>query len=123
MHTSARVDMELSLNATWQDAFQFGDPTDTTWSFTGQNFKMELKGDIEDTNPILTLSSGTGEIVVDDAVKRVLHFNVDMVSLTNALQPWQSYVYDLIMYDNSVPAVRVSLMHGRTTTTLGVTGS
>ncbi len=133
MHTSARVDMELSLNATWQDAFQFGDPTDTTWNFSGQKFWLDIKGNIEDTTPILRLVSTSetfvgfpylqNAIVVDDAVKRVLNLNVDMATLVNDLLPWQTYVYDLVMIDGSSPPVRVQLMHGKVKTVLGVTGS
>ncbi len=133
MHTSARVDMEIALNATWEDAFQFGGPTDTTWSFSGQKFWLDIKGNIEDAAPALRLVSDAetfvgfpylaNAIVVDDAVKRVLHLNVDMATLVNYLLPWQNYVYDLIMIDGSSPAVRVSLMHGRVRTALGVTGS
>lgn len=119
--TAARVHLLVFDNATFEDAFQFGVVGDTTWSFTGQNFRMDIKGDDDDAAALLSITSGAAQIVVDDAVARVLHFKVDEATLTTALTPGE-YVYDLVMYDNSTPAVRTVLMRGILTLCHGISG-
>ena len=119
--TCARVDLLIFDNLTFEDAFQYGVAGDTTWSFTGQNFRMDIKGSEEDNTFLLSLTSGAGQIVVDDAVNRVLHFNVPETIISAALTPGE-YVYDLVMYDGSTPAVRVGLMRGRLCVSHGITG-
>lgn len=120
-NTSAIVNMEITNNATWEDAFRFGDSDDVSWSFTSQNFRMDIKGNDEQTAALLTLSTGNGRIVVDSAVQRILHFNVPDTVIAAALVPGE-YIYDLIMYDGSVPPVRVQLMSGKICVVQGVTG-
>lgn len=122
MLTSARVDMEIANNATWEDAFQFGTLGDTSWSFTGMSFHMDVKASRNDTAALFSLTSAGGKIVIDDVVLRILHMNVDDTTLKAAL-PVGEYVYDLIMLDGGSPAVRVPLMHGTVTVTQGVTQS
>jgi hypothetical protein len=117
--TAAVIDLHVSNNATLQEAFQFGTPGDTSWSLVGQNFKMEIKANRDDVSPLLTLVSPTS-IVVDDVVQRVIHLNLDMVSVKAAL-PVGEYVYDLVMYDNNVPAIRTQLVEGRFCLEQGVT--
>lgn len=121
MITSARVDIEIVDNGTWQDAFIFGTAGDTTWSFTGQSFRMDIKGAKDDTTVKFSLTSVAGQIVVADAVQRILHFNVPDTDVQTSL-PDSEYVYDLIMFDASTPPVRVPLMHGEITVKHGVTG-
>lgn len=118
--TAAIVDIAASNNVTLQDAFQFGDVGDTSWSFTGQSFKMEVKASRDDTAALLTLSSAASSIIVDDAVQRVLHLNVGETALQAAL-PNGEYVYDLVMFDASTPPIRVLLMQGRFCLGQGVT--
>lgn len=119
--TAAIVNMTVYNNVTWQDAFRFGDEDDTTWSFTGQKFILEVKGNRNDATVLLELKSDDGEIVVDDAVQRVLHINVDYAAIVAALKVGE-YVYDLVMYDTDVPAVRVALMQGKIFVKQGVSG-
>lgn len=121
--TSARIDFEIANNGTWQDALQFGTPGDTTWSFTGMTFHMDVKANINDAAALLSLTTSNGRIVVDDVVQRVLHFNVDDTTLQAALKPGTDYQYDLVMLDGSSPAVRVPLAHGEVKVRLGVTQS
>src|SRR5215831_7758508 len=109
--TSAHVDLSIDNNGTWMDAFQFGTPGDTTWTLTGQSFSMSVQVDYYAATPKLALTSGAGQIVIDDVTQRVIHLNVAMTAIKPALQPG-CYVYDLIMMDSSVPPVRVPLMHG-----------
>jgi hypothetical protein len=111
----------VAQNTTWQDAFQFGVTGDTSWSFTSKTFLMEVKASADDVTPKLTLSTGNGYIVVDDAVARVLHFNVPDTILAADL-PVARYVYDLIMLDDATPPVRTMLMRGHVQVGLGVTG-
>jgi hypothetical protein len=118
--TAAVVDIFQSDNATLQDAFQFGTPGDTSWSFTGMSFKMEVKASRDDTTPLVTWTSGGGQIVVDDAVNRVLHLNVPDTALQASLPP-AVYVFDLIMLDGSTPPIRTQLMQGRIYIRHGVT--
>lgn len=123
MITSAKVNIEIANNVTWEDAFKFGTDGDTTWSFTGQSFIMELKADRDDAAALFTLSTTNGRIVVDDVVQRILHFNVPFTDLQAALPPYTEYQYDLVMYDTSSPAIRVALMHGEVKVKQGVTES
>lgn len=135
--TAARVDIVVANNVTWQDPIQFDPPTDNdaddpqtndldaddtvpAWTFVGQNFRLDIKGNRE--GPVLlSITSGAGQIVVDDAVNRILHFNVPEATLNAALLPGK-YIYDFIMFDNSSPPIRIMLMQGKFTLTLGITG-
>jgi hypothetical protein len=146
--TSARVDIATSNNVTWQDAFQF-DPTGPTgsqpnfwppgvtgpaWTLFNQSFLITIKGNRLQPAALLTIDSGQPGcvmVIVDDPNNRVLHTNVPdavLAGLTGAtgvtgagLIPGQ-YVYDWIMYDQSNPAVRVALMHGKFVLQDGVGG-
>lgn len=122
MLTSARVDMAIANNATWEDAFQFGTAGDTTWSFTGMTFHMDVKASHNDAAALFSLTSLNGRIVVDDPVNRILHLNVDETTLQSALKVGE-FQYDLVMLDGGSPAVRVVLMHGEVQITQGVTQS
>lgn len=122
--SSANVDLVTANNATFTDALQFDPPvpgvTGPAWSFTGQSFRLDVRPNSE-TAPLLSLSSADGQIVVDDVVARILHFNVPETIIAGALIPG-SYFYDLIMFDGSTPPVRVALAHGRFVVTDGITG-
>jgi hypothetical protein len=120
--TMARIDIVTPDNATWTDAFQFGIVGDTSWSFTSQNFRLDIKGNkFTQTAALLSLTSGAGQILVQDAVQRILQMNVPEATLTGALVPGE-YQYDLIMFDGSVPPVRIPLMYGQFKLVHGVTG-
>lgn len=119
--TAARVDMVISNNATWEDAFQFGEADDTSWDFTGQSFFMDVKGTRDAPTALLPLSSDAGTIVVDDVAQRLLHLNVDDSSIQSALpvtEDCDPYVYDLVMVNGNI---RVVLMSGCVTVEQGVT--
>lgn len=122
--SSANVDLVEANNATMTDALQFDPPvpgvTGPAWSFSNQNFRLDVKPNLETALPLLTLTS-PGQIVVDDVALRILHFNVPESVIAGALIPG-TYLYDLIMFDNSVPPVRVPLMHGKFVVTDGITG-
>jgi hypothetical protein len=83
---------------------------------------MDIKANKYDVTPLLTLTSAGGQIVVDDAVQRILHFNVPDTTILASL-PIAEYQYDLIMLDASTPAVRVPLMSGEIKVKQGVTGN
>jgi hypothetical protein len=116
--TSARVDLRIDNNGTWMDAFQFGEPDDTTWTLDGQTFELDVQRNPYDTVPLLSLSSSNGRIIVDDPIQRVIHFNVDPADIQVNLSPG-TYVYDLVMVNGS--DIRVPLMHGSLQVTQGVT--
>jgi len=118
--TASVLDILIANNVTFQDAFQFGVVGDTTWSLTGQAFKMEVKASRDDTTPLVTWTSAGGQIVVDDVVQRVIHFNVPDTAIVAGL-PVGEYVYDLVMFDTSTPPVRVLLMQGRAFVGQGIT--
>jgi hypothetical protein len=122
--TTALVDIEILNNGTWIDAFQFGTVGDTSWSFTGQNFRLDIKGNRDQAVPLLSLLStgGTPQIIVDDAVQRILHVNVTDTVITTNLPPGE-YVYDFVMFDGQTPPVRVPLMAGRIRVDQGITGN
>lgn len=118
--TSARVDLRIDNNGTWMDAFQFGEPDDTTWTLTGQTFELDVQISPYDLVPLLHMTTASGQIVVDDVVQRVIHFNVSPDIIQTSLQPG-IYVYDLVMLNTSSPPVRVPLMHGTLEISQGVT--
>ncbi len=120
--TAARVDMVISNNATWEDAFLFGTVGDTSWSFTNKRFLADIKGARDDPSPTLSLSSDGGTIVVDDVVQRLLHFDVDEGTIKGALSVTddEPYVYDLVMVD-TITNERVLLMGGKLCVEQGVT--
>lgn len=120
--TAAIVAITIANTVTFQEAFQFGLATDVSWSFVGQGFKSEVKASRDDTAALVTWGTATGTIVVDDVNQRVLHYNVSEAALQAAL-PVGEYVYDLVMFDGSVPPVRVLLMQGKLCVTQGVTES
>src|SRR4249919_475490 len=104
--TSAHVDLQIDNNGTWMDAFQFGEPDDTTWTLTGQTFELDVQRSPYDTTPLLHMDSAGGRIVVDDVIQRVIHFNVAPTDIQDNLQPGE-YTYDLVMLNGSTPPVRV----------------
>src|SRR6185312_9672289 len=111
--TAACVDIFALNTGTLQDAFEFDPNGGTSWSLSGKTFEMEIKASREDTAALITLTSGAGQIVVDDAVARVIHLNVDPATLAGAL-PCGEYVYDLVMIDAApTPDVITPLMQGR----------
>ena len=126
--TQAIVDMTVPNNATWTDAFQFGTAGDTSWSFSGKTFRMDIKKRKTDVTALLSLTNAAGTIVVDDVVNRILHFNVPDATITADLPlddcgKGERFVYDLIMLDMSTPPVRTTLMSGTIHVTQGVTGN
>jgi hypothetical protein len=118
--TAAIVNMATQDNATFQDAFQFGTPGDTTWSFAGMTFEMSVKASRDDLTPLVTFTSAANQIIVDDPVQRVLHFNVPDTDIQAAL-PVATYVYDFLMLDGSSPPIRTPLMQGQLGIKRGVT--
>lgn len=122
MITRARVDICILNNGTFQDAFQFGVTGDTSWSFTGKTFHMDVKASADDVAALLSMTTLNGRIVVDDVTVRVLHFNVP-ASVFAPLLPPAKYVYDLVMLDAASPAIRTALMGGTLDVQQGVTQS
>lgn len=129
----SRVDIEISNNVWWDDPFQFGQPTDTSWSFTGCSFLLDVKIKSSDAVALLSLTSVGGTIVVDDAVARILHINATDHVIRAALPPMTDpvtftaegpevghYVYDLIMVTNAT-GERDMLMTGTLKVAQGVT--
>lgn len=117
--SSAHAKIITAYNASFQEAYQFDDAEDTTWNFTDKEFRMDIKGNYEQPTPLLSLTSGAGQIVVDDEALRILHFNVPDTDLQAAMPPGH-YVFDLIMIDED--NVRTQLMHGEFVLVDGVTG-
>jgi hypothetical protein len=117
--TSAEVDLAVDNNGSWSDAFQFGDPDDTTWDLNGAAFECDVQRNPYDETPLLHLDTSSGRIIVDDVVQRVIHFDVDAVDIQANLQPGK-YVYDLVMIDG-LSGVRTPLMHGQLVVQQGVT--
>lgn len=121
--SSAHVDLVVPNNATFQAPLQFDPPvsgvTGPAWSFTGQKFRLDVKPNYEEPY-LLSITSDAGQIVVDDEVERVLHFNVPDTVIQAALIPG-CYIYDLIMFDTAVPPVRIQIAHGAFIVTDGVT--
>lgn len=118
--TAAIVNLYTNDNATFQDPLQFGVAGDTSWSFAGMSFEMSVKASRDDQTPLATFFSSSGDIIVDNAATRVLHFNVPNTIIQAKLPPAE-YVYDLVMYDGSNPPIRTVLCQGCFVVEHGVT--
>lgn len=119
VRTVAVVDIRVFNNVTWNDVFQYGDDTDLTWDFNNKTFALDVKENAKDSTAVLlSMTDANGRIVVEDAVARILSFNVPDTVIRDALIP-QIYVYDLVMIDNA--GVRTMLMRGQLTVEDGVT--
>jgi len=118
--TAAKADLKIGNNSTWMDAYQFGNPADATetWTLDGQKFELDVQLNRYDAVPLLSLSTDNGRIITDDAVQRVIHFNVTPEDIQASLRPGV-YVYDLVMVDAS--DTRVALMYGTVEVVQGVT--
>lgn len=116
--TAAKVNFKIPNNATWSDPLTFGESSDTTWNFSNKTFHMDIKRNRYDADPLYTLTSGAGEIVVDDVAARVLHFHVLDTDFAPVLLP-NEYEYDLIMTDED--GVRTRIMQGCIEVCQGVT--
>lgn len=116
--TSAHYNMTVDNNGTWQDAFQFDDEDDLTWSLVGAQFSLDVQVNYFDAAPKLSLTSQDNEIVIADPIKRVIYLNVAPSEVQAALPPG-TYVYDLVMTDQM--GMRTPLMHGYVTVAQGVT--
>ena len=143
--TSARVDFTTGDNETFRDAIQFDPPgpsgscgctgpTGDNWGFTGQNFRMDIKGNRGQTGPLLSMVGPTGGsslFQIQDPVNRIFNFNVPEAVLlgtataTGCTGPGLipgKYVYDFLMFDVSKPPIRVQLMHGNFELKHGISG-
>jgi hypothetical protein len=124
--SSAYTDIVYSNNSTFSDAIQFDPPvagvTGPTWDLNNKTFEMEIKANHEQDTALLAITSAAGEIIVDDATSRILHFNVPMTDFSGASIVPGTYVYDLVMLSNDATPIRTVLMHGRFIVTDGVTG-
>ena len=114
-----RVDILIASNQWWDDQFQFGDPADQTWTFTGLNFYLGIKKHESDTTYVATFTSLAGQIVVEDAINRVLGMLVPDTTLRAVLSPGK-YIYDLIMV-NPVGGQTDGLMYGDLEVVTGIT--
>lgn len=137
VQTASSVDIVTANNTTWNDAFQFDPPpqpgqplppyfpagaTGPTWTFQNQNFRMDVKTNINASGPIASWTSSNNQIIVDDVVNRILHMNVPETQFsTNGMVPG-TYLYDFIMFDGSVPPIRTMLMRGKFVLQEGITG-
>jgi hypothetical protein len=121
----ARVNFAIANNVWWDDALQFGVAGDTSWSFTGKSFLLDIKRTRSDASPLLSVNSTGGKIVVDDVALRILHFLVDDHTIRASLPVTECptglpYVYDLVMVDTGT-GQRDLLMHGTIEVKQGVT--
>ena len=128
VQTASPVDLVTANNVTWEDAFQFDPPngipgvTGPTWTFQNQNFRMDVKTNINATGPIASWTSSAGQIIVQDVVNRILSMNVPESQFPlNGMVPG-TYIYDFVMFDGSVPPIRVMLMKGKFKLQAGITG-
>ena len=122
--SSSNVTIVTAKNATFNESYQFDPPVagipPPTWTLY-PNFRLDVKAYFEQSVPLCSFTTGAGQIIVDDDVNRVIHFNVPGTAIEPPLVPG-TYFYDLIMYDGSVPPIRIPLMHGDFVVTDGVTG-
>jgi len=108
--SSAHANFTVAKNTTFSDAIQFFLDAGNTWDFNNKTFRMGLKGNYEQSPEVLVFTSAASEIVVADAVLRVLYFNVPPATLQAVLVPGV-YLYDLAMTD-TITAVVTQIMYG-----------
>ena len=114
--TAAWVDIYISDNATFQDAFQFVAPTGGSLSLLGTTWEMSVKASRDDVAPLVTFTSPT-QIVIADAVNCIINMNVPDTTIQSDL-PAAEYDYDLIMI---LSTVRTQIMQGKLFVRHGVT--
>jgi hypothetical protein len=119
--TAAWVNIFITDNATFQDAFQYNPPAGATLNFAGNTFEMGVKASRDDVAALVTFLSSSGQIVIQSATNpAVLSMNVpDSVIQTDL--PAAEYDYDLIMSDTSSPPIRTVLQQGKLFVKHGVT--
>ena len=128
IQTASQVDVVTANNVTWEDAIQFDPPgavpgvTGPTWTFQNQNFRMDVKTNINATGPIASWTSSNNQIIVQDINNRILSMNVPESQYSLLGMVPGTYLYDFIMYDGSVPPIRVMLMRGKFVLQEGITG-
>jgi hypothetical protein len=115
--TAAWVNIYISDNATFQDAFQFVAPAG--FSIAGMSFEMSVKASRDDVTPLVTFTSAAGQIVITP-IGDVINFNVPDSTIV-ADTPPGVYDYDLVMFDASSPPIRTLMMQGKFIVTHGVT--
>ena len=115
------VYLAIQNNVTWHDQFQIGEVTDTSWDLNNKFFIMDIKTNDTDGTPLLSISSMNQQIIVDDAIARVFHFNVDDHTIRASLSAGSTYVYDLIMVDSVNNMARDAIMSGTLEVRQGVT--
>jgi len=119
--TAACVNLYISDNATMQDALQCNPPAGATLNFAGNTFEMAVKASRDDVTPLVTFTSGAGQIVIISATNpAVIGFNVPDTTIQTDL-PAAEYDYDLVMLDTSTPAIRTILFQGKLFVRHGVT--
>lgn len=119
--TAAQVDIWITDNATFQDAWQYNPPAGTTLNFAGNSFEMGVKASRDDVANLVLFTSGGGQIVIASPVNpAVINMNVVDTVIQTSL-PSAEYDYDLIMLDTSVPPIRTLLQFGKLFVKHGVT--
>lgn len=131
--TATRVDISTPNTVTWQDSYQFdplpsptcpsGPPywpcgaTGPNWTLTGMNFNMDIKTSINTTSLAAQYTSSNGQFVIVDADQRIISTNVPASVITQLVPA--TYIYNLTMFDNSLPPIITLLMYGYFTVTPG----
>jgi hypothetical protein len=119
--TAAQVNIFITDNATFQDAWQYNPPPGATLNFAGNSFEMSVKASSDDVAPLVTFLSSSGQIVIaSDTNPAVLNMNVPDTVIQSDL-PAAEYDYDLIMLDTSSPPIRTRLQFGKIFVKHGVT--
>lgn len=107
--------------------------TGPAWTLVGQNFRFSIKSNWLQQAALLTVDSGVpgqNGIIIQDVNSRIISTQVPVEALFGFVAPTGytgatgvtgvtgqgiipgRYVYDLVMYDNSNPPIRIQLMHG-----------
>jgi len=105
--TASWVNIYISDNATFQDAFQFTIPNG--YQIGTNTWEMGVKASRDDVANLALFTSAAGQITIADPVNNIINMNVPDTTIQSEL-PCGTYDYDLIMTQGSV---RTQMMQGK----------
>jgi hypothetical protein len=116
----ARTNLKIYRGETFNHIFIWKDSDDVPIDLTGYGARMHIRKKIDDTDPVLTLSSDDGTIVITEAEGKLrLHLSS---SVTEDID-WLEAVYDLEVYISDVEETEIvtRLVEGKVTSFKEVT--
>ena len=114
----AETNLVIKQGATWNQVLSYTDSSGTPINLTSYTAKLQLKETCKSTFSYLTISTETGEIVIDGPTGTIT-ITVDATVMTRL--PSGTYLYDLIIISPASTPVVTRLLEGKITVSPEVT--